>query len=135
MQKIFHLSKKEVEHCNACGNHTGKDNILFFGDNTNEVFLLLHGGVDGLVEFNHHCLTLEQVYHNLKKEDVFTLLLNLNIKHIYVLCCHSLYQDSYEEDGIIIETYFNNKGCLLGKDFLFKNEFYYGFIEEEDLIA
>ena len=38
MNKKFLTSKKDVERFIECGNHSGKDNVLFFGDNTNEVF-------------------------------------------------------------------------------------------------
>lgn len=45
---IVLASRKEVESFVNCGNHSGKDNILFFNEGyDNEVFLLLHGSSCG----------------------------------------------------------------------------------------
>lgn len=79
-----------------------------------EVFLLLHGNSCGKVQYNGKLLSLEEVYHELRKENVLSLLSTLNIKHIFVLCCHGYYQSPHEEDGFIIEPYFNNKGEVIG---------------------
>lgn len=56
------VSNKEVEYFIRCGQHIGKDNVLFFGDaNTkNKVFLLLHGGKDGKVLFNGSLMSLKK---------------------------------------------------------------------------
>ena len=95
------VSNKEVEYFIRCGQHIGKDNVLFFGDaNTkNKVFLLLHGGKDGKVLFNGSLMSLKDVYHYLHKENVFDILKILDIKCIYILCCHSYYQQSYEKQN------------------------------------
>ena len=137
MAKVFNLTKKEVEYIHDVANLKERDNMLFFGETTDEVFLLLHGGYDklgGYVGFNSQELTLCQVYRKLKNESVFVLLKTLDIKHIFVLCCHSFYQDSYKEDGIIIETYFNNKGLLLGEQ-LSSSEYKFVTEEEKRLVA
>lgn len=110
------VSNKEVENFIKCGNHTGKDNILFFDRNINDkVFLLLHGSSSGKVQYNGKLLSLEEVYRELSKENVFNLLVNANIKHINVLCCYGGYQSPYTEYGITIQPYFENKNVLLGQ--------------------
>lgn len=78
------VSNKEVEYFIQCGQHIGKDNVLFFGDaNTkNKVFLLLHGGKDGKVLFNGAIMSLKDIYHYLHKENVFDILKILGIKNI-----------------------------------------------------
>ena len=78
------VSNKEVEYFIQCGQHIGKDNVLFFGDaNTkNKVFLLLHGGKDGKVLFNGAIMSLKDIYHYLHKENVFDILKILDIKNI-----------------------------------------------------
>lgn len=123
---IVLVSRKEVESFVNCGNHSGKDNILFFNEiHNNEVFLLLHGSSCGKVLFNGKLLSLQEVYYELRKENVFPLLCLLNIKHIFVLCCHGYYQLPYEEDGFIIEPYFTNKGEIIGSfNPLFPNIYY-----------
>lgn len=117
-QLLVLASKKEGESFVKCGNHIGKDNILFFNDiNTasNDIFLLLHGSPLGKVLFNDKLLSLEEVYHELLSEDVLNSLVSiLNIKHIYTLCCYGGYLTSYEENGLTIEPYFNNKGKVIG---------------------
>lgn len=134
MSKKFSLTKTEANYIQeVAAPEKTKDNMMFLGETTNEVYLLLHGGYDktnGYVIFNQQKLTLRQVFQNLKKEPIFVVLKALQIKHINVLCCHSFYQDSYQEDGIIIETVFNNKGNLIGKR-LSPNE--YQFITEEEI--
>ena len=123
---IVLASRKEVESFVNCGNHSGKDNILFFNEGyDNEVFLLLHGSSCGKVQYNGKLLSLQEVYHEFRKENVFSLLCLLNIKHIFVLCCHGYYQPPYEEDGFIIEPYFTNKGEVIGSfNPLFPNIYY-----------
>ena len=132
MNKKFLTSKKDVERFIECGNHSGKDNVLFFGDNTNEVFLLLHGSTEGFVKYDNQAMTLQQVFQCLKQESIFELLELLKIKYINVLCCHGFYQQTYEENGIIIRPFFNNKGYLLGKK-LSSTEF--EFETKESLVA
>lgn len=119
-------SKKEVEYFVECGKHSGKDNILFFNEYCdNEVFLLLHGSSCGKVQYNGKLLSLKEVYHELQKENVLTILKLTNSTHISVLCCHGYYQTPYEEDGFIIEPYFNNKGEVVGTyNPLFPNLYY-----------
>lgn len=128
------ISPKEVERFVQCGQHIGKDNVLFFGDadTKNKVFLLLHGGKNGKVLFNGSLISLKDVYHSLRKENVFDILKTLDVKCIYILCCHSYYQQSYEEDGLTIEPYFNNKGRLFGEQ-LSSTEF--RFQTEESLVS
>ena len=128
------VSPKEVEHFVQCGQHIGKDNVLFFGDadTKNKVFLLLHGGKNGKVLFNGTLMSLQDVYHSLRKENVFDILKLLDVKCIYVLCCHSYYQQSYEEDGFTIKTYFNNRERLFGEQ-LSSTEF--RFQTEESLVS
>lgn len=132
MNKKFLTSKKDVERFIKCGNHTGKDNVLFFGDKINEVFLLLHGSTKGFVKYDNQAMTLQQVFQCLKQENIFEMLELLKIKYINILCCHGFYQQIYEENGIIIRPYFNNKGYLLGKK-LSPNEF--EFETKESLVA
>ena len=132
MNKKFLTSKKDVERFIECGKHSGKDNVLFFGDNTNEVFLLLHGSTEGFVKYDNQAMTLQQVFQCLKQENIFELLELLKIKYINVLCCHGFYQQTYEENGIIIRPFFNNKGYLLGKK-LSSTEF--EFKTKESLVA
>ena len=56
-------SREEIKCFVNCGNHTGKDNILFFNkDSTNEVFSLLHGNSYGKVQSNGSLLSLKEVY-------------------------------------------------------------------------
>lgn len=119
-------SRKEVEYFLNCGNHSGKDNILFFNEGYDkEVFLLLHGSSCGKVQYNGKLLSLKEVYHELRKENVLPMLSTLNIKHIFILCCHGYYQSPHEEDGFIIEPYFNNKGEVVGSfNPLFPNIYY-----------
>lgn len=128
-------SKEEIKYFINCGNHTGKDNVLFFNkDSTNEVFLLLHGNSCGKVQFNGVLLSLKEVYEELQKENVFNLLSTLNIKYIFVLCCHGFFQESYQKNGVIIKLFFNNKGKVLGEfNPLVPNE--YRFVTEEHLAA
>ena len=128
------VSNREVEYFIQCGQHIGKDNVLFFGDTDtkNKVFLLLHGGKDGKVLFNGSLVSLKDIYHYLHKENVFDILKTLDIKCIYILCCHSYYQQSYEKDGFTIKPYFNNKGRLFGEQ-LSSNEFQ--FRTEESLVS
>ena len=128
------VSQKEVESFMNCGNHTGKDNILFFenGSNKNKMFLLLHGSADGFVKYNNTMMNLQQVFQALKTEVTFDILTTLDIKCINGLCCHGFYQDPYEENGIIIKPFFTNKGCLLGKQI---SPHEYQFITEERLVA
>lgn len=120
------VSHKEVESFVNCGNHSGKDNILFFNEShNNEVFLLLHGSSCGKVQYNDELLSLQEVYQKLRKEDVFNILPLLNIKRIFVLCCYGGYQTPYEENGISIEPYFTNKGKVKGSfNPLFPNEYH-----------
>ena len=128
------ISPKEVEHFVQCGQYIGKDNVLFFGDadTKNKVFLLLHGGKNGKVLFNGTLMSLQDVYYCLRKENVFDILKPLDVKCLYVLCCHSYYQQSYEEDGLTIKPYFNNKGRLFGEQ-LSSTEFC--FRTEESLVS
>lgn len=119
-------SRKEVESFINCGKHSGKDNILFFNEGyDNEVFLLLHGSSCGKVQYNGKLLSLQEVYHEFRKENVLSLLCSLNIKHIFVLCCYGGCQTPYEENGISIEPYFTNKGKVKGSfNPLFPNEYH-----------
>lgn len=103
------VSNKEVENFIKCGNHTGKDNILFFDRNINDkVFLLLHGSSSGKVQYNGKLLSLEEVYHELSKENVFNLLISTNIKHINVLCCYGAYQTPYETCNVSVKPFEQN---------------------------
>lgn len=113
MVKQFHFNRNEAEHClNLIGKNNPKDNMMFLGNNNKkeEVFLMLHGTLDGRVQYNNVLLNLEQLYQVLKKEDTFYLITQVwGIKCINIICCHSYYIDNYEEDGISLKTVFNNK--------------------------
>ena len=83
---------------------------------------------------NENCELKVLASEELQKENVFNLLLKLNIKYIFVLCCHGFYQEPYQKDGVIIKPFFNNKGKVLGEfNILVPNE--YRFVTEEYLAA
>lgn len=122
MEETFMVTKKEVEYFQQCAKLKERDNVLFFRETSTEkeVFLLLHGSLNGKVLFQGEMNTLEEVYHRLQKENVFKFLLLSGIKYIQVLCCFGGYQTSYKENGIEIKPYFNNKGILSGVPILDK---------------
>ena len=113
MVKQFHFNQNEAEHClNLIDKNNPKDNMMFLGNNNKkeEVFLMLHGTLDGRVQYNNCFYTLEQLYQVLKKEDTFNLITQIwGIKCINIICCHSYYIENYEEDSISLKTVFNNK--------------------------
>ena len=44
---------------------------------------------------NENCELKVLASEELQKENVFNLLSTLNIKYIFVLCCHGFYQEPY----------------------------------------
>lgn len=116
MKESFHFSQNEAQHfIDICNEDTSKDNMMFLKNikGKDEVFLMLHGTTTGYVIYNNEFLTLKELYQCLKKENTFNLITNLwGCKCIHIICCHSYFVDSYEEDGIILKTVFNNKGYI-----------------------